>query len=369
MGTLFDYLNWRGDLKFSEAPLNEVDSLIFSLISYMDLKGIVPTEHRDFSVSINAAANSFFANNPNPKKVSIGLIVPKEIITLFRAVKDTVRFRDVEIKAYVNVIDQQKEMQFSATTYLLDTGETVVAYRGTDDTLIGWKENFNMSFLPVVPAQTAAVEYLNQAAKHVVGGVYVTGHSKGGNLAVYAAVHCEKDVRSRLLSVWCNDGPGFGKNMLNDPDYIEMRPIIKSLVPQNSVVGMLLKHDENYTVIKSRQAGLLQHDGLTWNVFGSSFVHLQDVAEGSKRLDRTLNTWIQKMTPEQREQFTDSIYQILSADNATTLTELMTSIKKNQFLPKYSSLDPHVRQTVQQTLSVLFDLSKKNLLTDILKKI
>ena len=370
MGTLYDYLNWRGDLTFSEVPPNEVDSMIFSLLSYVDMKGIVPDTYSGPSVPIRAAANAFFARNPDPRKISMGIIVPKEIITLLRAVKDTRRFRNVEMQAYVNVVDPQKEMQFSAITYLLSNGNAVVAYRGTDDSLVGWKEDFNMSFLPVVPAQIAATEYLNTAAEHLTGDIYVVGHSKGGNLAVYAAVRCKDTIKKRLLQVWSNDGPGFGEGMINDPAYIQMRPVIKTLVPQGSIIGMLLEHDENYTVVKSRQTGLFQHDGMSWNIMGGSFVHLEQVTGESKRIDRTLNQWIRKMTPEQREQFSDALFQILAADNSVTLTDLVGSIKNTKWLQKVSSLDPQVRQTVQKTVSLLFDLSKKNILTELfLKKI
>lgn len=367
MGTLYDYIKWRCDLTFLEAPLNEVDSLIFSLLSYLDLKGIVADTHQGATVPIRAAANAFFSKNPDPRKISMGVIVPNGIVRLFRTVKDTRRFRNVEMKAHINMIDTKREMQFSATTFLPGDGSTLVAYRGTDDTLVGWKENFNMSFMSVVPAQETAVQYLNEAAKHSDGNIRITGHSKGGNLAVYAAVYCEPTAKKRLTEVWNNDGPGFRSGFLNDPMYLETRPIIKTLVPQSSVVGMLLEHDENYTVIKSRQTGVFQHDGLTWEVMAGSFIHLKDVSGESKRTDRNLNEWIQKMTPEQREQFVEALYQILSSDNAATLTELV-AITKNKWIRKGMALDPHVHKTVQKTLATLLELNRTNLLNDLFQK-
>jgi hypothetical protein len=155
--------------------------------------------------------------------------------------------------------------------------------------------------------------------------------------------------------------------MLNNLDYIELRPIIHTLVPQSSVVGMLLEHDENYTVVKSRQTGLFQHDGLSWDVVGPSFVHLKQVTGESRRLDKTLNQWIKQMTPEQREQFVEALYQVLSSDNASTLTDLF-SITKNRWLQKGTTLDPHVHKTIQKTLSVLLEVNAKNILNDIFKK-
>ena len=365
MATLFDYVKWRGDLSFTEAPFNEVDGLIFSLISYVDFDGIVSNLHGGPRVPIKAAANAYFTKNPNIKKISVGLIVPKDIVRLFRTLKDCKRFRNVELSAYVNKIDIEKQMQFSAVTILPGDGSVVIAYRGTDDTIVGWKENFNMSFLPVVPAQTAAAEYLELAAKSNLSTpqIRLTGHSKGGNLAVYAAVNCSKEVKKRLIDVWSNDGPGFNKSILEDEDYIELRPIIHSFVPESAVVGMLLEHDEIYTVVKSRQKGMLQHDGVSWEVMGGSFVYSKEISPESKRLDKVLKEWIHEMTPEQLEQFTEALFQVLSADNALTLTELVSL--RNKWLSKGKELDPHVHKTIQKTVTSLIGLNTKNILSDI----
>lgn len=366
MGTLFDYVAWRGDLTFEADPLNEVDNLIFSLISYVDFDGIVSPKHSADPVSLQAAANAFLARNPDMRKVSIGLIIPKDIIRLFCALRDCRRFRNVRMKAYTNLIDLKKEMQFCAVTFCLPTGETVVAYRGTDDTIIGWKENFNLSFMDVIPSQKAAALYLDMAAKYSDGPIYVTGHSKGGNLSVYGATYCGEAAKSRIVRVWSNDGPGFANGLPESEAYLNMKPRIRTLIPQSSVVGMLLEHDKNYTVVKSRQAGVLQHNGLTWEVQGNHFVHMKNVSGECVRTDRNLQDWIRGMSPEQREQFSEAIYQILSADNALTLTELMSP--KNRWLLESLKLDPEVRKTIRKTLRELLGINAKNLLAGLAPK-
>ncbi|MBE6590394.1 MAG: DUF2974 domain-containing protein [Ruminococcaceae bacterium] len=367
MGTVFDYLDWRGDLTFSACPLCEVDSLIFSMISYIDFTDIVSPPESVSGVSLMAAANSFFSRYPTPKDYPMGILIPKEIVKLFAKMKDTPRFRNVEIHAFVNDTDVERQIQFSAVTFLLDDGTVLVTYRGTDDTLIGWKEDLNMTFLPVVPSQSAAVAYLKSVADVWEGPITLTGHSKGGNLAVYAAVHSEERIRSRITDVFSNDGPGFGTYILDDPAYLEMRPRIHSIVPQSSVVGMLLEHDENYTVVKSRQkSGLLQHNGLSWEVLGNAFVHLEEISAESRRIDKTVNRLIKDMTPEQREEFSEAAYQLFSVEGAQTLTDFV-AVRKS-WLAHSKSLDPKVHKTVQRMLSALVALNTKEIVGGFLKK-
>lgn len=367
MGSLHDYLDWRGDLTFREAPLNEVDSLIFSMLSYLDFQGIVPAAHNEGSVPIKAAANTFFARHPDLKKLSMGILIPKDITTLLRKLKDTRRFRNVEMRGFVNVIDLEKETQFSAITFLPGNGTAIVTYRGTDDTLVGWKEDMNLCVLPVIPAQLSAVEYLQNAAEAYDGELMLTGHSKGGNLAVYAAVHSSRDIRQRITQVFSNDGPGFGHSILDDPVYLEMRPVIRSLVPQASIVGMLLEHDENYTVVKSRQkSGFLQHNGLSWEVLGNSFIHLSEVSADSRRIDKNVNQWIRDMTPEQREEFIEAVYQLFSVEGVTTLTDLVAV--RNRWLSHSKNLDPKVYETIQKMLSTLISATSKPGITSIFRK-
>ena len=367
MGTVYDYITWRGDLSFRAAPFCEVDSLILSMLSYLDMKDIVPAPGEEGELSVWAASKAFLERNPDPKATKMGVLIPKDIVKMMKAMRSTKRFGTLKMSGFVNVIDPETELQFSAVTFLLGNGTAVVTYRGTDDTLVGWKEDMNMCFLPVVPAQLKAVEYLTAVAQRHQGKIILTGHSKGGNLAVYAAVHSDASIRQRITAVYSNDGPGFGKNILDDPDYLEMRPRICNLVPQSSVVGMLLEHDENFTVVKSRQkTGFLQHNGLSWEILGNSFVHLKDVTPDSRKLDRTVNQWIRDMTPEQREEFAEAVYQLFSVDGAQTLTDLVAARKK--WFSHTKSLDPKVHETIQKMFSELIGINKVSKIKDIFRR-
>ena len=368
MGTVFDYLDWRGDLTFLADPPGEVDCLILSMLSYIDFTEIVPPLDSSEGILLEKAAEIFFSRYPTAKDYPMGVLIPKQIFHLFEQLRDTPRFRNVRMAAFVNDTDTEREIQFSAITYCLGDGSMVVAYRGTDDTLVGWKEDLNMTFLSAVPSQLSAVAYLESVADlYPKLRIIPAGHSKGGNLAVYAAVHARDEVRARICDVYSNDGPGFGHHLLDDPAYIEMRSRIHSIVPQSSVVGMLLEHDENYTVVKSRQkAVLFQHNGLSWEVMGNSFVHLEEISEESRRIDKTVNQWIREMTPEQRESFSDAIYQLFSVEGVQTLTDFVAVRKK---WPLHSKqLDPAVHKSIQQMISSLIKLNTKEIVGGFLKK-
>lgn len=367
MGTVYDYLTWRGDLTMRAAPFCEVDSLILSMFAYLDMQDIVPAPGEEGELSVWAASKAFLERYPDPKKSKMGVLIPKDIVKMMRAMRSTKRFGTLKMSGYVNLIDPETELQFSAVTFLMADGTAIVTYRGTDDTLVGWKEDMNMCFLPVVPAQIKALEYLKNVAKEHKGKLILTGHSKGGNLAVYAAVHSDAAIRERITAVYSNDGPGFGRNILDDPDYREIRPRICNLVPQSSVVGMLLEHDENFTVVKSRQkSGFLQHNGLSWEILGNSFVHLKDVTSDSRKLDRTVNQWIRDMTPEQREEFAEAVYQLFSVDGAQTLTDLVAARKK--WFSHTKSLDPKVHETIQKMLSELIGINKISKIKDVFRR-
>lgn len=321
MANVFDYLDWRGDLGFEASDLNEVDNLILSLISYVNFDDVLSADQAEEPITLLEAARRYVRLHRG-KPAYVGLIVPPEVVSLLAKAAKTRRFGQIRIVGYVNRVEDEEQMQFCAMTFSLGNGKHYVAFRGTDDTLIGWKENFNMSFMQPVPAQRAAVAYLNEMAERTEGELYVGGHSKGGNLAVYAAVCCEHTHKDRILWVYNNDGPGFTKEFIADPQYISMRSKLRTIVPQSSVVGMLLEHEEIYEVVASDEAGLLQHNGFSWKVLGARFIHLDAVTGESRRIDRTVKKWLSDMTDEEREAFVESLYETIKATNAKTLTEL-----------------------------------------------
>ncbi len=358
MGTLFEYVDWRGDISFSELGVCEVDNLIFSQICYVDFKRMVPASLTAKPVGLLSAARRYMnAHKEKGDAASLGMIMPPEIISMMIKSARSRRFGETRLVGYVNKISDDEQKQFSAVTFLLGEDMLFVAFRGTDDTLVGWKESFNMSFLSPIPAQTEAVEYVKGVAEAFPKRkIYLGGHSKGGNLAVWAAVKCPREVNERIITVYNNDGPGFNAEFIASEEYFYTRDRIKTLVPQSSIVGMMLEHEENYEVVESSYSGLLQHNSFSWGVKGGQFIHLDTVTEESKKIDSTLKEWLSEMSNDERREFFDTLYEILSSTHAKTLSEL--NADKLALIKVWNTLDAHSKKVAKRCISIIVKTSK-----------
>lgn len=321
MYTVFDYLYWRGDLTFAQEPFNEVDSLVLSMICYADFEGIVPAADETGYITLSEAMTQFSC--PESKDKKLGIILPADIVDMVYAAAEAPRYRETKLFAYENTVDEEKEMQFGAISYRLTDGTLFVAFRGTDDTIVGWKEDFNMTFMSHVPAQERAAEYLNEIAKAHGGLIRVAGHSKGGNLAIWAAVHSKLPIRQRILRVYSNDGPGFTEEMLQSEAYQSMRDRCMTYVPQSSIVGMLMEHDENYQLIYSNKSALMQHDPFSWGVERNHYRYVDSRSAFGEYSDNTMRIWLDSMSREERKTLIEDVFEVLESTGAKTLTELL----------------------------------------------
>ncbi|MBE5951879.1 MAG: DUF2974 domain-containing protein [Lachnospiraceae bacterium] len=357
MANFFDYLEWRGDLTFEEAEFNEIDSLILCWLSYVALDGIVPGECSEYaSLTIEETAKRFFMTHDLDRIMNSTVSFTKTSILLLQKLAQTNRFSGVRLTGFVNRIDYDRESQFCAMTVLVKRGLTYVVYRGTDDTLIGWKEDFNMSFLPVVPAQSMALNYLEYVANRIPGKLFVGGHSKGGNLAIYAAVRASFRIRRRILRVYNNDGPGFYDLKSLGDAYEEMVPKIKNYLPESSVIGVLLEHAGEFTVIRSNSKGFLQHDALSWEVLGPHFIELETLSSSSLLFTQVIQNWLREVSKEEREVFVDTLFGILDATNARSIDDLNAEKAKvaNMALKEIGGLDKGTKSMLAKTLAALF---------------
>lgn len=364
MASILDYLDWRGDITFAERPFNEVDNLLLAELSYLDFGGIVPADFAA-TVPLSDAVAAFTKRTPH---ADMGVLVPDKIPGLAQKMAASARFRDVLLSGYVCKLDEQTETQFAALCAALPDGTVYAAFRGTDDTIVGWKEDFNMGFLPIVPSQREAADYLRAAAAAFPSQkLRAGGHSKGGNLAVYAAVWCGESVQDQLLAVYNNDGPGFHTSLLDRPEHQRIANRIQTILPESSVVGMLLEHEESYQVVRSNQVGLMQHDGFSWQVKGERFEHLTELAEGGKIMDQTLRSFLRELTEPQRAQFVDTLFDILTCTDASTLTDLKEGGLKtaSAMVKALQKLDKSTRKALSDTLKLLVRSGARSVLEEL----
>lgn len=354
MANVIDYLRWRGDLSFKQVPFNDVDNLLLSQLAYVDLKNFVPSVTSGNKLMLAQVAEDFFEVNCEED-----LMTDKSFIWqtpfLMREMAESKRFGEIYLCNFEQKTDEKTQMQFAAFHAKLPDGTTYIAFRGTDDTLIGWKEDFNMSFMSPVPSQLEAVNYVNKTVHTGISKLRFGGHSKGGNLAIYSAVGCAERIKRRILTVYNNDGPGFDKEMVSSAGYRQMLPRIKTIVPKHSVVGMLLEHKEDYIVVESTGAGLMQHDAMTWQVTRDGFVTVPAVSEKSIILNKALNRWIDSMDKDARRVFVDALFEILTESGAKNLSQIYERhfTKPIGALKLYSHLDKESKRVLMELLKAL----------------
>lgn len=355
MANIFDYLKWRGDLSLKQSEFNEIDNLILSRFSYFPFDKIIKENE---VVTIKELNERF-----QKEDISKLPILWKDDVNLFPLMGQSERFGKMLATKYINKIDAEQEKQFSAITILMPDDTIYVSYRGTDNTIVGWKEDFNMSFKSHVASQIDSVKYLELIAEQYPNKLRVGGHSKGGNLAVYASIFADEKIKDRIINIYNNDGPGFGDDIINIPEYKKMIEKVHTFIPQSSIIGRLLNHQEKYTVLKSTQKGIMQHDLYSWQLLGNHFIHLDEVTNGSEFVDKTIKAWLVNVEPKKREQVIDVLFEILN----TTYAQTMAALKANWFvnakiiLKTYKNVDEETKEIISQTLYALFKIAKENI--------
>ena len=362
MANIIDYIEWRGDLSFSAVPFNDIDALILCQISYLDFSGIVSERFKEY-ITLDDAASLFRSAKDFSKRRKVGAMINSQTVELLFAAASSKRFGDVKACGYTARFDLQKEEQFSATTFLTGDKHAFVAFRGTDDTIIGWKEDFNMGVLETVPAQTDALGYLTGAMKSIRGRFRVGGHSKGGNLAIYAGANIAGKFKKRIACVYNNDGPGFREETVASPEFRELVPKIRSFYPQFSIVGMLFSHADSYAVVESEQDGIMQHDPFSWHLTKDGFVSLPGFDAASEWFHDTFNAWFRALSEAERSRFVGTLFKVLQATDARTNSELEKNWWQNsaKIVGAFAKLDGPSRDNIIKTVQLLFQIWHHNL--------
>ncbi len=342
MANLLDYLSWRADVPFSCAPFNDVDNLILSEFAYLSLEHALPEGGEMTVAELSKALHGI----PD----AFGYIEQDSNRAMLALMGEGGRFASAKVCSYRHDTNVAQEKQFAAMTFLLPDNTAFIAYRGTDDTLVGWKEDFNLSFACPVPAQADALVYLLEASRRFDLPIRVGGHSKGGNLSVYASAYAPEEVQDRIISVFSNDGPGMDEGTFASCGYTRIMPKLRSIVPDSSIIGMLLQHHEDYMVVKSTASGLMQHNPFSWQVKRAGFEVIDALRPGSRNLDQVLRSWLSGMTAAERMTLVDTLFDALAATHITTVENIGEAVLHNAgaMLSSLRHMDVPTRRRVRQ---------------------
>lgn len=376
--TIFDYISWRGDLTINQAPYNELDDLILSLISYFDLSTIMISDF--IPITIHDAyiryQSSHLGNPTNNND------------TLFRMLSESPRYQNIRIVHFQSELDKEMIKQFAAVTLLLDDETMVISYRGTDDSLIGWHEDFLMLCDNVIPAQESALKYLNDVHSYqsslneyihnqYLGNIgqrlykymsykrhrplWLVGHSKGGNLAMYAACLCRRDIQDRIVKIENFDGPGFQESMLTNPHYQKMLPKIQSTVPHYSFFGTILGHEEKYKIVESQNTGMYQHDAYSWCVDIDGFVETT-LSDEVIQFSNEVQTFLNSLTNVEKHQFVEAMFDLFDKLNNHYFSELSNISLKHILngIKEITLIDANTRKILIEVINMLWKESAKS---------
>lgn len=351
MGNIMDYISWRGDLSLEQSQFNEVDNLILACFSYVNLDGI-PAVTKQKGIGLKKLTEEFMKLHTMKELEADKSFIRLAPFMMMEMAK-SVRFGKCVVRNYVNDIVTEAEQQFAAMEIVLEDGTSYVSFRGTDDTIIGWKEDFNLS-TGVVPAQKRAIEYLQKISEHTDGMLRVGGHSKGGNLAIYGSVMC-KSAHEKILEIYSNDGPGFSREFQELPETKEMMPKIIRIIPEYSIIGTLLEHEKEPVIVASSSKGLLQHDGFSWEVQGPALVRRDSLNKTALRFIEILHKWIDGMDTEQKRLLIEDLFATLQASGYENLSEVQSGGLKSlaAMVKRVEKFAPESRGMMQELLTAI----------------
>ena len=351
MGNIMDYISWRGDLSFEQSQFNEVDNLILACFSYVNLDGISAVTKQK-GIGLKKLTKEFMKLHTMKELEADKSFIRLAPFMMMEMAK-SVRFGKCVVRNYVNDIVTEAEQQFAAMEIVLEDGTSYVSFRGTDDTIIGWKEDFNLS-TGVVPAQKRAIEYLQKISEHTDGMLRVGGHSKGGNLAIYGSVMC-KSAHEKILEIYSNDGPGFSREFQELPETKEMMPKIIRIIPEYSSIGTLLEHEKEPVIVASSSKGLLQHDAFSWEVQGPALVRRDSLNKTALRFIEILHKWIDGMDTEQKRLLIEDLFATLQASGYENLSEVQSGGLKSlaAMVKRVEKFAPESRGMMQELLTAI----------------
>lgn len=346
MGNMIEYVKYYGTKTFEEAPFNDIDSLVLSNLSYIDFEKGMKVYDR---MSVLELGKIYFSK-VEPEEMKGRPQLFRETYDLFRMVYLTKRYQNLTVHHYVDCVDDQK--QFGAITFRYERKWVYIAFEGTDSSVIGWKEDFDMSHTFPVPSQVLAIQYLTNEISFFDKTVYVGGHSKGGNLAVVSSMYCPSKVQKKIKTIYNFDGPGLRDEEFQTVSYRKIKNKVKTFVPEESIIGFLLNQNESYTVVKSDAKGLWQHDSFSWKCFGSFFIE-DKLSEKSENFRKELDQFLIAVNEEDRAEILGAVYTIFQKANIENIEHITFAkvLKAVSYIPELRA-NKKVKEHIRKVLGI-----------------
>ena len=355
MKNMLDYIKEFGHVSFEERAFSEIDALVLTELEYLPLEKVVPSdENGENFVTVKEIAEymqehkqELFDENP--------MMITEERHEVSQVIADAPRFQSLKFFGVVSEWDKDTTKQFAAVTVEVEPSVRLVVFRGTDETLIGWKEDFLMTYSPLVAAQTDAKEYLAKQASLWGGDLMISGHSKGGNLAIYAAATQEEDVQLRIVDIFCFDSPGLYRSVLETKGYQNIVPLAMRYIPQDSLVGLMLESEVPYVIVKSNATGAMQHSAMTWGIEDGQFIKMEKLTKNSQLNDQTFKKWTESVSDEELELFWNVFFELLFSVGIDTVNDLYGQFMHyvQEFLKAAGDMDEEKRELLTRIALLL----------------
>lgn len=361
---LINYINKYGNKTFAEKEINEVDKLLFSLLSYVRYDGAI-SKMRFRKRTIGTVADSYFSNTTK-KEISKNIMAIRTGIDLLNRIRKTKRYKDLLMYSDVYIGDDKQ--QFSAMCIEINPKLVYVSFEGTDQLISGWEEDCKLTYIFPVLAQEQAIRYLNKNFTLRNCKLIVGGHSKGGNLALTSSMYCNPLVRRKIIEIYSYDGPGLRKKQLESKEYQKVKEKFNHIIPNNSIVGLLLRHDNDYKVIKSNRSGLMAHSALTWQLEDDKFKTAK-LSAFSKIIDEGITTWLDKYNDQERERFVNCVFRVFEKTNITSLVQIMANYKLIlDIIKEANNIEEFVKDMAKDLVNVLIDCNKEHIKSKFIKE-
>ncbi|MBQ6495260.1 MAG: DUF2974 domain-containing protein [Bacilli bacterium] len=356
---IFDYIDKYGNYSFNEKEFNDIDNLIFSSLIYIDLDKYVSSNL--FSKrSIYNIGKDFFRDYDIKSK---SITATKVGINVLKIIMNKDRYKNLLLYNYSYIGDINQ--QFSAVTIDINSNLVYVSFEGTDQLISGWKEDFMMSYKFPVSAQKLAINYVNKFFTFGKKKIILGGHSKGGNLAMAAGMYANMFVKNKIVRVYNNDGPGFRESQFNSIYYNRIKDKLVYIIPNYSVVGLLLKHSDNYIVVKSLKKGIYAHNLANWMVKDDKLL-TTELSSYSSLIDKTVFNWLEKHNDSERENFVNKLFLIFDKANIIDLIDVMNNKKLIFNLIRNSKeLDNKTRNMLMDFIYLFLNLFKETKISEI----